>query len=99
MTSKAVEFHEEARLESAAASEWYLEGSEVAASRFVAELSRAIAAIAEAPQRWPAGVSGTRRFVLQRFPYAVVYRELPSKIQVLAVAHGRRRPGYWRERA
>jgi hypothetical protein len=41
MTSKAVEFHEEASLESAAALEWYLERSEMAASRFVAELNRA----------------------------------------------------------
>jgi plasmid stabilization system protein ParE len=98
MTSKAVEFHEEARLESAAAFEWYLERSEIAASRFVAELNRAIALIAVAPQRWPASARGTRRFLLQRFPFSVVYREFPSKIQVLAVSHGHRRPGYWKNR-
>ena len=55
MTSKTVEFHEEARLESAAAFEWYFERSEMAASRFVVQLNRAIALIAEAPQRWPTG--------------------------------------------
>jgi plasmid stabilization system protein ParE len=52
--------------------------------------------IAEAPQRWPAGPHGTRKFLLHRFPFAVIYRELPSAIQVLAVAHGRWRPGYWK---
>lgn len=98
MTSKAVEFHEEARLESAAAFAWYLERSEMAASGFVAELNRAVALIAEAPQRWPTGVRGTRRFLLQRFPFSVVYRDLPAKIQVVAVAHGHRRPGYWKSR-
>ena len=98
MTSKTVEFHEEARLESAAAFEWYFERSEMAASRFVVELNRAIALIAEAPQRWPTGVRGTRRCLLQRFPFSVVYREFPSRIQVLAVAHGHRRPGYWKSR-
>jgi len=46
MTSKAVEFHEEASLESAAALEWYVERSEIAASRFVAEVSRAVELIA-----------------------------------------------------
>jgi plasmid stabilization system protein ParE len=98
MTSRAVEFHEEASLESAAATEWYLERSEMAASRFVTELKRAIALIAEAPQRWPTGVHGTRKFLLKRFPFSVVYREFPSKIQVVAVAHGHRRPGYWKNR-
>jgi len=98
MASKTVEFHEEARVESAAAFEWYFERSEMAASRFVAELNRDIALVVEAPQRWPAGVRGTRRILLQRFPFSVVYRELPSKIEVLAVAHEHRRPGYWRGR-
>jgi hypothetical protein len=51
----------------------------MAASRFVVELNRAIALIAEAPQRWPTGVRGTRRFLLQRFPFSVVYRESPAK--------------------
>jgi len=74
------------------------ERSERAALRFAREVGRAVASIADAPERSPAGASGTRRFLLQRFPFAVVYRELPSIIQVLAVAHGRRRPGYWKIR-
>jgi hypothetical protein len=36
--------------------------------------------------------------VLHHFPYFVVFRELPSKIQIIAVAHAKRRPGYWRGR-
>ena len=98
MTSKEVEFHEAASLEFEAAFEWYLERSELVASRFVAEVNRAVGLIAEAPRRWPTGLHGTRRFLLNRFPFSLVYREFPSKIQVLAVAHGRRRPGYWKER-
>ncbi len=98
MASKAIEFHAEASLEFEAAFEWYLERSESVASRFAAEIDRAIQAIADAPQRWPSGPNETRRFLLARFPFFVVYRELPSTIQVLAVAHGRRRPGYWQER-
>jgi len=98
MASKEVEFHEEASLEYEAAFDWYFARSELAASKFTEELSRAIGMIAEAPQRWPDNINGTRRLLLQRFPFAVVYRELPSIIQVLAIAHGRRRPGYWKDR-
>ncbi len=98
MESKPVEFHEAASLEFEAAFAWYFERSERAALRFAREVERAVASIADAPERFPAGTSGTRRFLLQRFPFAVVYRELPSVIQVLAVAHARRRPGYWKTR-
>src|SRR6266478_2872838 len=62
------------------------------------KLNRAMTLITGALQRWPAAVHGTRRFLLQRFPFSVVYREFPSKIQVVAVAHGHRRPGYWKSR-
>lgn len=50
------------------------------------------------PQTWPDHVHGTRKFVLQRFPCAVIYREKESAVQILAVAHGHRRPGYWKDR-
>jgi len=36
-----------------------------------------------------------RRMPLRRFPYSVVYLLLPEEIRVLAVAHQRRKPGYW----
>jgi hypothetical protein len=39
-----------------------------------------------------------RRLLLRKYPYFVVFRELPRRIQILAVAHAKRRPGYWRAR-
>jgi plasmid stabilization system protein ParE len=99
MGSKEVEFHEAASLEFEAAFAWYLERSERAALRFAREIERAVAAIAAAPKRFPADRVGARRLLLRSFPFAVIYRELHSVIQVLAVAHGRRRPGYWKTRA
>jgi len=99
MASRKVEFHQEAALELEAGFDWYFSRSEQAASKFVDEVTSAINAISEAPQRWPATCSGIRKFPLKRFPFVVFYRELSSTIQVLAVAHGHRRPGYWKERA
>lgn len=98
MASKKVEFHEDAALEYEAAFEWYLERSILAASKFAESLNRAIDMIAEAPQRWLASSNGIRRFLLQKFPFAIVYRELPAVIQVVAIAHTRRKPGYWKQR-
>ena len=65
---------------------------------FASELDTAIDRIAEAPSRWPEYLEGTRRYVMRRFPYLVVYRVMLDRVQVVAIAHGHRRPGYWRSR-
>jgi hypothetical protein len=36
--------------------------------------------------------------LLRRFPYLVVFPESVTQVEVVAVAHGYRRPGYWRDR-
>ncbi|MSU56800.1 MAG: hypothetical protein EXS35_01210 [Pedosphaera sp.] len=50
------------------------------------------------PIRFPPRKYHTRRALLWRSPYAIVYREDPARILIVAVAHGARRPGYWHER-
>jgi plasmid stabilization system protein ParE len=98
MAGKQIEIHPAALAELKSAVEWYLERSEPAAREFVAEVDRAIALVMKSPRRWPAGEHSTHRFVLQRFPFAITYRERNSGVQILAFAHGHRRPGYWKER-
>jgi hypothetical protein len=39
-----------------------------------------------------------RRFILPSFPYSIVFLELATEVRVIAVAHGRRKPGYWLDR-
>jgi plasmid stabilization system protein ParE len=98
MPGVAVEFHSAAAEELAAAENWYRERSEAAASAFVAELDRAIACIGGAPETWAEHVRGTRRFVLRRFPFSIIYQTGSSTAKIVAVAHARRLPGYWMER-
>jgi toxin ParE1/3/4 len=98
MASSTLEFHEEAAAEYEAAFDWYFERSRLAAAKFANEIEKALDLISTAPRRWPIHSHGTRRFVLRHFPFAIVYRELPSYVQVLAVAHCYRRPGYWKAR-
>lgn len=35
---------------------------------------------------------------LDRFPYQIVYRERADDLYIVAIAHARRRPGYWKGR-
>ena len=79
--------HPAAVEEAEKATRWYRERSASAAAQFVEEINHAIDRILAAPQRWPAGPYGTRKFLLHRFPFAVVYRELPSAIQEIGRAH------------
>jgi len=99
MLGRKVALHPEAITEAKAAREWYQERSPAAANAFLKELDSAIEQIGESPNRWPSHHHGTRRFLLRRFPFSVVYRESNEVIEVVAIAHGRRRPNYWRNRA
>lgn len=98
MPGLSVVFHPDAVEEARAARQWYLERSQLAADSFLTELDRGIEAVSEAPERWPIFVHGTRRYLLQRFPFQLIYRVKNDQIEIVAVAHGRRRPGYWKVR-
>ncbi len=90
--------HPDAVLEGRAAREWYVERNLVAADGFVAEIERGLTAISDAPIQWPRYLHGTRRYLLRRFPFAIVYREAAGGVLVVAIAHAKRRPGYWHAR-
>lgn len=96
-------YDREAREELTAAAEWYEDRRPGLGLDFVAEVTRAVASICEGPEAWPCwrGVETrvpVRKFVLQRFPFALPYLIDAGTVVVLAVAHGRRTPGYWRAR-
>ena len=63
-------------------------------------VDRAIRNIAEAPERhaiWPENPR-YRRVVLSRVPYVVFFHVADHGPEVVAIAHARRRPGYWLRR-
>jgi plasmid stabilization system protein ParE len=93
-----VEFHPEAAAEFDAAVDWYRENSEQAAEDFLREVDDAIGSVAANPLMWGDVLHGTRRYVLRHFPYLVVYLLDEARVIIVAIAHGRRRPGYWSKR-
>lgn len=83
----AIEYLEEAVIEAEAAARWYADRSATAAVGFTAELDAAEAAITRLPNAWPQHDHGTRRYLLRRYPFSVVYRVEPDRILIVAVAH------------
>lgn len=96
--ARELEYFEEALEEAEAAARWYAERSATAAAAFSDEIDAAELAIVRLPEAWPPFDHGTRRYLLRRFPFSLVYRIESTRIVIVAVAHGRRRPRYWKSR-
>jgi toxin ParE1/3/4 len=95
---KPVTFHPAAQAEFFAAQDFYEQRVEGLGEDFRQEVLAAAEVIRASPRRWPVRVLGTRTYLVHRFPFAVVYLELPKKLWVVAVAHTSRRPSYWKGR-
>ena len=95
---KPVQVHPEAKTEINLAFEWYWVRNESAALSFDAELRDAFGVLRKSPRICAPYLRGTRRVILDSYPYFIVFRELPRKIQIIAIAHAKRRPGYWASR-
>jgi plasmid stabilization system protein ParE len=93
-----LEYLEEALEEVEAAARWYAKRSASAAIAFSHEIDAAESAILRLPEAWPALAHGTRHHLLRRFPSNIVDRIEAGRVVIVAVMHGRRRPGYWRSR-
>ena len=98
MASKPLRFHPQAEQEYLTSLAWYRERSLIAAINFESAFDQAVGRIRVAPHRWPIYFEDFRKYTLRQFPFSIVYQDFASEIVVFAVAHGRRRPGYWRNR-
>lgn len=90
--------HPDAEAEYEAALGWYLQRSIRAADRFESAFDRAVQAISDSPKRYPRVDALHRYCLLRRYPYSVIYRDDGDFVRVVAVAHSKRLPFYWRGR-
>jgi|SRR5205085_7368547 toxin ParE1/3/4 len=92
------EFHPEALLEFEEAVQFYKERGRTLGRRFAREVQTTIAKIVATPERWRVLEQDVRVCRARVFPYAVLYTIELDYILIIAVAHDKRRPGYWRHR-
>jgi plasmid stabilization system protein ParE len=91
----SLELLDEALAEAEDAARWYAERSSTIAFDFTEDVDAAIARILQAPFAWPPHERQTRRFILHRFPFSIIYRVEGERVVVVAVAHASRDPDYW----
>jgi toxin ParE1/3/4 len=65
---------------------------------FLDAVDAAVNIVVEAPERWRPVERDVRRYLLSRFPFAIIYRALPDHVRVLAVKHHSRERDYWMNR-
>lgn len=98
MINFEVEVLPDAEAEAREAFLWYFDRSPMAAEAFRGELFDAIDRLTFTTTDWPEDEDGTRHYRLRHFPYTVMYEVIGQHVTVLAIAHQRRRPGYWQDR-
>jgi plasmid stabilization system protein ParE len=65
---------------------------------FLDEVQRLVKVLREHPELGQSVGRGLRRALLHRFPFSLVYSVEVDAVLIVAVAHQRRRPDYWRDR-
>lgn len=97
---KPVIIHSAAKRELGEAMDWYESRCPGLGLDLISEVEAAIEKLRRNPQLCPR-YKGTayRKQQIRRFPYAVFFLDYPDCCWVTAIAHGARRPGYWRARA
>ena len=92
------EFHPEALLEFEEAVQFYKERGRKLGQRFAKEIRATITKIVARPKRLRVLEQDVHICRARVFPYAVLYTIEADYILIVAIAHGKRRPGYWRHR-
>lgn len=101
--SLAFDFHPEAEAEFDADVFWYEDREPGLGRRFRNQVGAAVAAAVEDPEAWALWPGWDQEPVIRSkgvsdFPYRVVYFVRGDLLTIVAVAHAKRRPGYWRDR-
>ena len=92
------EFHPEAEQEFIDAAAYYERNVTGLGERFGSEVRYTIERLLEYPDLGSPIDADLRRLMLTRFPFFLIYSFTTDLLWVVAVAHARRRPGYWRSR-
>jgi hypothetical protein len=96
---KPLHFHPEAKAELDDGIAYFERRREALGLNFLDEVNATTLRIQQLPGAGSAiGDAGFRKRVVERFPYVVVYQEMDDYIWIAAVAHAKRRPGYWKNR-
>ena len=95
---RSVAFHPEAEAEFLEAARYYESQAVDLGVSFISAVERTYQRLATFPESGQPFGSRLRRALVPGFPYGLVYRAEADRVFIVALAHARRRPDYWRSR-
>jgi len=96
--SYSIRYHPEAEAELKEAAVYLDNESMGLGELFLDDVQEALNLIVFSPKISPVIQNNVRQNVLRKFPYYLIYTIVDCEIRILAVAHQRRRPFYWKDR-
>ncbi len=91
-------FHQKAKEEFELAIDFYEETRKNLGEEFIEEVYQTIKRVKDFPEAWHPMTKSTRRCLVNRFPFGVVYRVESNVIVIVSVMHLSRKPDYWHNR-
>lgn len=95
---RRINFHPDATQELEQSAKWYGERSEAAARGFAIAVDAAIKKISDDPGRFARIDARHSACSVERYPFQIVFRDDGTHIDIVAVAHAKRQPEYWKAR-
>jgi toxin ParE1/3/4 len=95
---RQLEFHPEVTNDIKGSYLWYEDKLQGLGNRFLTELEDGYTAIQNFPDTWANFQYGFKRYILNKFPFSILYKVTEEKIVVVAVMHNSRKPNYWIDR-
>ena len=96
---KAIVFHQEAKADLMSAMAYYDGQREGLGDQLLEEVEHATDRIVDRPASFPFSTDqGHRKCFVETFPYTLHFLEFDVEIWIMAVAHQRRHPDYWKQR-
>jgi len=91
-------FHPSAKIELEETINYYEECLPGLGGKFAKEVYSTIHRIIQYPELWSKLSKNTRRCLMNRFPYGVIYQILDKEVLIIALMHLKREPRYWKNR-
>ncbi len=97
---RTITFLVEAEEEMNASAQYYNQQSSGLGLDFLEEIDKSLQHIEKSPEKWPSYEQNIHKYNIRRFPFSIFYifEKNIDKIIIIAVAHQKRKPGYWKQR-
>ena len=93
-----VKFHPQAEAEFIAAAKYYESQQKNLGVRFISSVEAGVARITSNPHLFPVIGQDVRQCLTRTFPFGIVFRDTKEQIEIIAIMHLKREPGYWKKR-